>query len=105
MSPGQVDKTRGTIEQNMVPVRQMAIVNLQPGDVVVLTTRNGFRPSPEERIYIRESLASGLPAGVKVVVLNDLDMGVLRGVADGGETTEAYGAEAAGRECGEAGAE
>lgn len=59
-------------------IAKIEVARLLPGDLLVLTTRDGVRLSEAARAHIRQALQERLPAWVKVVVLEGLDLHVVR---------------------------
>lgn len=49
-------------------IERIEVARLLPGDLLVLTTRDGTRLSEAARTHIRQALQERFPAWVKVVV-------------------------------------
>ena len=84
-------------------VERVEVARFLPGDVLVVTTRDGVQLSQAERQWLREAWRGVLPTWVKVVVTYGFDVKVLR-PEDGGTETEADRVEEVGRQSGEAAA-
>lgn len=83
----------------LAKVERVEVARLLPGDVLVVTTRDGVHLSEAERVRFGEAWRAALPAWVKVVVAQGCDVKVLR-PEDGGTKTEADRIEKAGWESG-----
>lgn len=62
----------------MDKIERIEVARLLPGDLLVLTTRDGVRLSEHAVTQIRQALQERLPAWVKVVVLEGFDLQVIR---------------------------
>lgn len=78
---------------------RVEVARLLPGDVLVVTMRDGVYLPDVVRQHFMAMWRAALPAWVKVVIVHDCDVKVVR-PEDGGTQTEADGVEEAGRESG-----
>lgn len=59
-------------------IAKIEVARLLPGDLLVLTTRDGVRLNEAATTQIRQTLQERLPVWVKVVVLEGFDLQVVR---------------------------
>lgn len=59
-------------------IAKIEVARLLPGDLLVMTTRDGVQLSEAAATHIEQALQARLPAWVKVVVLDGFDLQVIR---------------------------
>lgn len=64
--------------EDLDKIEKIEVVRLLPGDLLVVTTRDGVDLDEALAMQIRKAFQEQLPAGVKVVVLEGLDLQVIR---------------------------
>lgn len=84
------------------PLANAQVLRLLPGDVLVVTMRDGRPLNEEEIVWIKQQWRRVLPAWVTVVVVQGAEVKVVR---DGGPETKAERIKTAGGESWEAAAE
>lgn len=99
-------QVRAMVADAVMPTPQISkveIARLLPGDVLVVTMRDGIYLSEQEKDWHRQAWCRVLPAWVTVVVVQGADVKVVR--ADGWAETEADRDEEVGRQSGQTFAE
>lgn len=101
-SSDQVHELVAVTTTLLPPLTNAEVLRLLPGDVLVVTMRDGKRLTQEEKEWVTQGWRRVLPAWVKVAVVQDCDVKVVR---DGGPETKAERIKKAGGESWQAAAE